>query len=187
MNLSFVLGNGKSRVGINLDSLRTHGKTYGCNALYRDFAPDVLIAVDAGITNEIEQNGYPLQHEFYTRKPNSKCGSRKITRNYGWSSGPIALSYAVADGASTIYLLGFDLGGSGSFNNVYSGTSNYKSPGSSATYAGNWIHQLKTVFKQAPKIQFIRVGTPNQNFKSANYSEISTTDFCAKFTSHARE
>ena len=44
MTTAFVLGNGVSRKEIDLESLRKWGKTYGCNALYRDFAPDVLVA-----------------------------------------------------------------------------------------------------------------------------------------------
>jgi len=44
MKPGFVLGNGRSRLEISLDDLKKHGRVYGCNALYRDFIPDVLIA-----------------------------------------------------------------------------------------------------------------------------------------------
>ena len=43
---AFVLGNGTSRSPINVEDLTPIGNTYGCNALYRSFAPDYLIAVD---------------------------------------------------------------------------------------------------------------------------------------------
>jgi hypothetical protein len=72
MNIAFVLGNGQSRLGLDLHSLRPCGKIFGCNALYRDFAPDVLIATDPGISKEIENSGYPEYHEFFTRKPQHK-------------------------------------------------------------------------------------------------------------------
>jgi hypothetical protein len=42
----FCIGNGESRKGFDLEKLRPHGKIYGCNALYRDFTPDHLSAVD---------------------------------------------------------------------------------------------------------------------------------------------
>ena len=54
----FCIGNGESRKDFNLEKLRPHGKIYGCNALYRDFTPDHLTAVDAGIMHEIYNSGY---------------------------------------------------------------------------------------------------------------------------------
>ena len=54
----FCIGNGESRKGFDLETLRPHGKIYGCNALYRDFTPDVLTAVDQGICHEIYHSGY---------------------------------------------------------------------------------------------------------------------------------
>jgi len=54
----FCIGNGQSRSSIDLIKLRPHGKIYGCNALYRDFKPDVLTAVDGPIMHEIYQSGY---------------------------------------------------------------------------------------------------------------------------------
>ena len=49
MSNIFLIGNGESRKGFNLDTLKPHGKIYGCNALYREFTPDVLVSVDHGI------------------------------------------------------------------------------------------------------------------------------------------
>ena len=57
MNRVFVLGNGQSRLGLDLKELRKHGKIYGCNAIYRDFKPDVLIGVDQGIMHEMYHSG----------------------------------------------------------------------------------------------------------------------------------
>ena len=63
----FVIGNGESRKDFDLHSLKSKGKIYGCNALYRDFAPDVLIAVDPGIIHEIYHNGYAYDNECWFR------------------------------------------------------------------------------------------------------------------------
>ena len=49
----FCIGNGESRKGFDLETLRTHGTIYGCNAIYRDFMPDVLTAVDHGIMHMV--------------------------------------------------------------------------------------------------------------------------------------
>ncbi|MDA8915569.1 hypothetical protein N9J01_00545 [bacterium] len=63
----FCIGNGESRQSIDLLKLRPHGKIYGCNALYRDFTPDVLTAVDHGIMHEIYQSGYCDTNETWLR------------------------------------------------------------------------------------------------------------------------
>ena len=55
----FCLGNGQSRLGIDLKELRKHGKIYGCNAIYRTNPDDVdvLIGVDQGIMHEMYHSG----------------------------------------------------------------------------------------------------------------------------------
>ena len=53
----FILGNGQSRLGVNLKKLKEYGKVYGCNAIYRDFEPDVLVGVDQGIMHEMYHSG----------------------------------------------------------------------------------------------------------------------------------
>jgi len=67
MKRVFCIGNGKSRQGFDLEKLRPHGKIYGCNALYRDFKPDVLIGVDNGIMHEIYQSGFSKEVECWFR------------------------------------------------------------------------------------------------------------------------
>jgi len=55
--IAFVLGNGESRQNIDPAALTQHGAVYGCNALYRTFSPDVLVATDHGIAREIQAAG----------------------------------------------------------------------------------------------------------------------------------
>ena len=54
MERAFIIGNGVSRKGFDLEQLRGKGVIYGCNALYRDFMPDVLVATDDKMREEIE-------------------------------------------------------------------------------------------------------------------------------------
>ena len=63
----FCIGNGESRKGFDLEKLRPHGKIYGCNALYRDFMPDVLISVDHGIMHEVYHAGVAQKIPVYFR------------------------------------------------------------------------------------------------------------------------
>lgn len=186
MTTAFVLGNGRSRLEIELEKLRSQGKIYGCNALYRDFSPDILVATDPGISSEIEASGYPEKHEFYTRKPGIESYSKKIQLNFGFSSGPIAVSYAAEHGHRLIYLLGFDLRGiGGRFNNVYADTVNYKTSDAKETYWGNWENQLVTIMRdQYPDRKYVRV-LGDRSFTSEklkqlkNYSEINIELFKA--------
>ena len=57
-NTVFIIGNGESRMDFDLTSLKEAGKIYGCNALYRDFSPDILVAGDVDITVEVVKSGY---------------------------------------------------------------------------------------------------------------------------------
>ena len=63
----FCIGNGESRQGYNLDKLKPFGKIYGCNAIYRDYMPDVLTAVDHGIMHEIYHAGVAQKIPCYFR------------------------------------------------------------------------------------------------------------------------
>jgi len=189
MTKAFVLGNGISRLKFNLHELKNHGKIYGCNALYRDFTPDVLIATDKHMADEIEQTEYPKHNEFWTRNPNNFC-SRKIDINYGFSSGPIAVSLAARNEHKHVYLIGFDLIGiQGKINNIYAGTKNYRSKNDKETYWGNWLNQLHGIMKdQFPRTKFIRCidtnnFTPQEWKKLSNYSEVHIQDFLLSINS----
>lgn len=63
----FVLGNGESRLQLDLQALKQTGRIYGCNALYRDFEPDAIIVVDGGMMHEIGASGYIYNHLCYFR------------------------------------------------------------------------------------------------------------------------
>ena len=66
MNL-FVLGNGESRKDIDVELLKTKGKVWGCNAIYREHELDGLIAVDPMMTHEIYRSGYAHNNPCYFR------------------------------------------------------------------------------------------------------------------------
>lgn len=160
MSIAFVLGNGTSRRGIPLDNLRQNGTVYGCNALYRDFAPDVLVATDKPIATAIQESGYPVKNKFYTRRPTPGLGGHPIPQPYfGFSSGPVATALAAIDGHTRIYMIGFDMGPSPSnqFNNVYADTEFYKRSDSQPTFTGNWTKQISQICKTFPTIEFLRV------------------------------
>jgi hypothetical protein len=160
MAIAFVLGNGQSRRSIDPADLKKFGRVYGCNALYRTFAPDCLVATDRPIAQEIQNSGYSLKHTFYTRRPLPNQGAKVLPKKYfGNSSGPAAIALAALDGHRRIYMLGFDMGpnGSGKFNNIYADTEFYKSSKDTATFTGNWIRQIQIICRDFPQHEFVRV------------------------------
>jgi hypothetical protein len=189
MTIAFVLGNGVSRQGLDLGQLRQHGKIYGCNALHREFVPDVLVATDRPIATAIQESGYALKNKFYTRRPIDNLGAHQVPKPYfGYSSGPIAVALAAEQGAKKVYMLGFDMGptGNNQFNNIYAGTEFYKSADSPPTFSGNWIKQLIQIAKDSPSTEFIRVhGTTtaiiSEFDKLKNFQTQNIGDFCAQF------
>ena len=163
MTIAFVLGNGVSRREIDLSSLASLGKIYGCNALYREYTPEALVATDKPIAQRIQETGYSARHRFYTRRPIEGFGALKVPHDYfGFSSGPIATAIAAQDGHRHIYLLGFDMGPeiNNRFNNLYAGTEFYKASEATPTYTGNWIKQLIRVMRDHEQTVFFRVQGP---------------------------
>lgn len=160
---AFVLGNGTSRKPVNPNDLREHGKIYGCNALYREFDPDYLVAVDVKMILEINKSGYQNKHEVWTNPNRSYTKMQNF--NYfspskGWSSGPTALWLASQHKYDKIFILGFDYKGlqdGKKLNNIYADTANYKKSTDGATFFGNWMRQTTNVIKEHPHINYFRV------------------------------
>ena len=159
MTIAFVLGNGVSRQSVDLELLRPLGKIYGCNALYRDFVPDVLIATDKPIAEHIQKSSYPIKNKFYTRKPIEGLGAFQVPKDYyGYSSGPIAVGIASLDQHSKIYMIGFDMGPlNNRFNNIYADTEFYRKSDATPVFTGNWVKQIRRIAEDFSKTQFVRV------------------------------
>ena len=183
---AFVIGNGTSRKPIFVEDLSKIGNTYGCNALYRTFAPDYLVAVDVKMILEISKSGYQRKHNVWTN-PN-KAYTRIQDLNLfnpskGWSSGPTALWLASQHGYDRIYILGFDYRGiNDRFNNIYADTPNYKKGTDGATFFGNWLRQTVSVVREHKNIQYVRVIAPDNYCpeelnKFDNYTTITVEDF----------
>lgn len=159
MSAAFILGNGNSRRVVNLDTLKPLGMTYGCNWLFKEYIPDVLVSTDRAIADHIQNSGYALKNRFHTRKPVLELGGKSLTNEFkGFSSGPNAAALACIDGHTDIYLIGMDLGTTnGMFNNVYADWQFYKKKLDPPTFAGNWINQLITLTEKYSNRQFYRV------------------------------
>ena len=228
-----VYGNGESRPTTDLIG-GEWTTTWGCNAIYRDFAVDNLVSVDYNMQQEIYDSGYALNNKCYFSDwqvlPNfdphvgmmgykgdiyesPKLGrkdcvvqgkdSEEIEKKVqeiliynpqldpkdfkkkalfsvglyitwvaendmvkniefpkGWSAGNTAIHLACQQGATEVYMVGFD--GSNyaqPINNIYKGSKNYLSADSRGYNTINWDNQFKLVKRDFPNVKFIKVGT----------------------------
>lgn len=191
--VAFVLGNGTSRSAIEPEWLRPYGKIYGCNALYRSFDPDYLIAVDVKMMLEINKAAYQQKNPNVWTNPNRSYSKFKGFNYFnpakGWSSGPTALWLASQHTYETIYILGFDYRGLSEgqkVNNIYADTPNYKKSSDSATFFGNWLRQTASTMQKHTGINYVRVIAPDNYSppelnKIENYSSITIDEFQIQF------
>ena len=130
---AFVIGNGKSRENVQLENLRNYGTVFGCNALYRDWYPDYLVAIDPGMIGEIENSDFPKERfivppldeqyeppEIYNLPTNASTPRSNAGMN--------AMLEAIRREHNILYCLGFDfiLEGEKSIENIYKGSKNYE-------------------------------------------------------------
>ena len=127
-NRAFIIGNGKSREDFDLEQLRPYGEIYGCNALYRNFEPDWLVAIDEAITKEIQESDFPQDkfiHPIYEEQfehPEFNPFTR-LRSNAGMN----AMIEALKRGKRELICLGFDfiINDKLSVSNLYDGTNAY--------------------------------------------------------------
>jgi len=197
-DIAFVLGNGESRRGIDIDDLKKHGTVFACNGVYRTHRPDFLVAVDPKMILEIAETDYMIHNKVWSNFNAQYNKQQKILDHcnwfkpsLGWSSGPTALRLACDQGFKEVFILGFDYQGhqdgkSFKFNNVFKDTRNYKRAKDEATFYGNWMNQTKNVLKDFEDVQFHRV-IPNGWFQpkdlewAGNIKHPTTEEFLDKF------
>jgi hypothetical protein len=184
MKRSFVFGNGRTRLNIDFDEVRPYGLIYACNAVYRDYRPDYLVAVDTKMILEINESGYQKNNSVWTNYNIQYKNFEKFNYfepNLGWSSGPTALNLATSHGPDEVYIFGFDYSGlKGKLNNVYANSVNYKKSTDTATYNGNWLKQTETIIKTNPNVCYYRVNVENfyeTRWEYSNYKSILFKDF----------
>lgn len=171
---ALVIGNGESRKSINLQNLKNHFITVGCNAIHRDLTVDHLICCDNRMVKEALNNDNTIKTKIYTRELWYR-EHRKIKKNRNvyllpelpyqsnarpdqsihWGSGP----YAVLVGSELsdeIHMIGFDLYGiNDKVNNIYKNSNNYASHNKSAVDYSYWLYQIQKTFQSYKNKRFL--------------------------------
>lgn len=185
---AFVLGNGCSRRAVANTWLAERGVVFGCNAIYREFAPHVLVATDTPISESIQNSGYSLQHTFYTRFPLPHLGALELPADYFRSSSGSNAVYLAATEFRTVYLLGFDMNAhSNKLNNLYAGTEFYSSSASYQPPPDSWLADLIKIAQTHSRTRFVRVVGPEsashpQYNALANVSIMPIASFLAQLS-----
>lgn len=187
---AYIIGNGPSRKGFDLNRLKATGQTYGCNAIYRDFMPDFIFSVDTKITIEMVENEVGLNCIHYApalevNRKQHKGMLHLIPNNPHWISGNAAFWTAAMHGHKNIFLLGFDFReyGKNELNNIYQDTDNYGERHSDTIFEG-WLKQFRDILKMRPYCKFtvvhdnppeylhhLQTGTDLGNSQVINYAE----------------
>ena len=187
---AYVIGNGPSRKGFDLNRLKETGQTYGCNALYRDFMPDFIFSVDTRITQEMvgAEVGKKTIHyapSLEVNRKQSKGMLHLIPNNPHWISGNAAFWTAGVHGHKNIYLIGFDFReyGKDQLNNMYQDTDCYGERHDDKIFEG-WLKQFRDMLKMRPYVNYtivhdnppeylnhLQTGTDLGNSKVISYAE----------------
>jgi hypothetical protein len=205
-NRAVVIGNGISRTEFDLTHFlpsrettawgefapwvqAKHKKrfnTYGCNALYRNFQPDFIVATGEDIVKEIADSDYIDDNVVYTNAHTVMEYPEKfhyIPQDPNYNSGAMAAYLAAFDGHKRVFMLGFDGIDSTTDNyNAYAGTNAYPSK-DTAINESYWTSSLYSIMKLYDDVEFIRVA-PTSTFRSPeawkyllNYRTISFRQF----------
>ena len=183
-SIAFVLGNGESRRGIEINDLMEKGTVFACNAVYRTHRPHFLIAVDPKMILEIAETDYMLHNKVWSNFNAQYNKNPKILD-------PTALRMACEHGFKEIYLLGFDYQGHKDgkrfkLNNLFGDSRNYKKRNEEATFYGNWMNQTKRCLQDFKDVRFHRV-IPTGWFRPKdiewheNMDHPTTEEFLSKF------
>jgi len=191
---AYVIGNGPSRKGFDLNRLKETGQTYGCNALYRDFIPDYIFSVDTNMSMQMIEDEVGLKAIHYApalqaNRKESKGMIHLIPNNPHWISGNAAFWTAGVHGHKNIYLIGFDFReyGNGELNNIYQDTDYYGERNDDKIFDG-WLKQFRDMLKMRPYVNYtvvhdsppdfmnyLQTGTDHGNSKVISYKQFEDT------------
>ena len=167
---AFIIGNGVSRSEFDLEELRGKGTIFGCNALYRDFTPDYLVAIDdkiiAEINHAIDTGECEVPQSNFIVPSWNECFEATTGRRS--NAGMNAMLEAIKLGHDEIYCLGFDflIDDEISVKNVYDGTPCYGAETRAVREDNsNRAAYLEYVALNNRNVSFAFVYPPMDNFK----------------------
>jgi len=173
--VGFAIGNGTSRRHFNIKNLREHGLIVGCNWLFREYPPDILVSIDKGPHDSISEIPEDKRGFKWLTYPEPRGETRRslrikqnlildgepvmefkdILRDTGRShnSGIIACSYlAKVVKVKRLYMIGFD------FFRVHEGMKQNDIYHHTVLRRRDFEKLFVLLSKDCPQTEFIRVG-----------------------------
>jgi len=172
----FLIGNGKSRENFDLERLRGIGTIIGCNAIYREFTPDLLIAIDSKMLREIKDAEYKGKTLIPSNRSVAVPNAIKWKTDKYNTSGCFAMKLVSQVMEPTkCYMLGMD----GYPGNLYDGSKNY-APNTLRNFNGVNSYYLKAL--QGPgETTFINVNEedawPKEAYNTGKYKFMTYKEF----------
>lgn len=188
-----VFGNGVSRQKFNTDLLTNRAlnsipskilRTYGCNAIYRDYLPDFLIVTGNDMISEVANSSVQYRtNVFASRQLKQRVIGNQlhnVPQDPQWNAGTVATYLAAFDEHKKVFLLGFDgIDNPDASYNIYEGTNGYPSAPYSEEF---WVQAMAEVFNTYTNTEFVRVMPEatyripelwkySPNFRQINYNQ----------------
>jgi hypothetical protein len=161
-----ILGNGTSRFKMHNQVYKQLGTVYGCNAIYREYTPDYLIAVDPIIIKEISESDFPQDkvlipegdERFEPKEMYVALGRPEVVNTPKIGAGQYAIIKAIQAGFKTIKIFGFDFlfeDADECVSNIYAGTDAYTPETASTVDQSRYrMVYFQWLFQKYPDIQF---------------------------------
>ena len=175
---TLAIGNGESRLSVDLELVLPNFETVGCNAICRDVNVDHLVCCDYRMVVEAFEhispntNLYLKDTHYQVFKKSNKYQNVNLVPQLDldtslrhnqiqhWGSGSISVLVAALLPYKRVYLIGHDLYSNTHFvNNVYKNTMNYTSAQSLPVDPGYWIEQISLVFDAFYTKEFVVVNS----------------------------
>ena len=166
----FVIGNGTSRQGLDLQQLMDYGVVYSCNWFFKqEFHPHVLVCSDEPMTKTVLKTfpQYAKRNWFYTWFPKPGSGAKKAPCPEKFAAGPMATELACGKHKKEkVFLIGIDFFGFGSdnknangkVNNLYAGMKHYvKDESNPAPTYRNWQRRFEWILSNYPDTEIYHV------------------------------
>lgn len=179
MSFGLIVGNGESRLALD-PSVYEKKDTWGCNLVYREFAPRTLVCCDKHILITAISERAERSSQVWTRAlhfgqfnlpdsikslpedlPFPKESKHDIALH--WGSGTYAAYLACLSPHDILVFVGFDLWGTkdNRINNVYKGQNGYGPADGDAVGPQGWIYQFGRLMAHFPSKQFVFLNQPS--------------------------
>lgn len=178
MTIGFAIGNGPSRTEFDLHKIDGRGLSVGCNWIFKDYTPDIIVAIDKVMKDLfIKMEDRPFKwittnanHSILLLDGEKAMPVIEVNRTVGKNSGIIACSYLGKKvKCEKIYMIGFD------FFRIHPGMKSNDIYHDHLCRYKNFHKAWNMLSADCPDTEFIRVGPIVEH--DINYFKVMEENF----------